>query len=88
MALAAEIELAALYCHPQNGSPPENPHLHGLAATKKPYPNRQLNSSRVYKQGNCSKTIQNDGHEAMVVKMSRLTKSISILLGCRVKKLD
>ncbi len=76
-----------LYCHLQNGSPPANPHRHGVTATTKPYPNRQLNSSGDHKQDHCSKTIQNDGHETMVVKMLRLTKSISILLGCRLKKL-
>jgi hypothetical protein len=31
--------------------------------------------------------IKNDGHETMVAKMLRLTKSISILLGCRLKKI-
>jgi hypothetical protein len=29
--------------------------------------------------------IQDDGRVAMVVKMSRLTKSILMLLGCRLK---
>ncbi len=69
-----------LYCHPQNGPPPANPQWHGVTATTKPYPNRQLN------QDHCSKTVQNDGHETMVVKKLRLTKSIPILLGCRLEK--
>jgi hypothetical protein len=90
MALSAEAELAALFiaaCIMVNGSPLANPHRHRVAATTKTYPNRQLNSSRGHKQDNCAKMIQNDGHETMVAKMSRLTKSISILLGCRLKEL-
>jgi hypothetical protein len=31
--------------------------------------------------------IQDDGHEAMVVKIMGLAKSISILLGCRLEEL-
>ncbi len=76
---------SALYCSLQNGSPPANPLRHGVAATMQPYANRQLNSSRSYTQNNCSKTIQNDGHEDMVATMSNFIKSVLLLLGCRFK---
>ncbi len=88
MASAAEAKLAALFIAAQkNGSPPTNPYRHEVAATTKPYPNRQLYSSRGHKQDHCTKMIQDDGHETMVAKMLGLTISILILLGCRLKEL-
>ncbi len=41
MASAAKSELAALFCHSErDDSPQANPHLYGVAPTKKLYPNR------------------------------------------------
>jgi hypothetical protein len=41
MASATKSELAALFCNcKRNDSPQANPHIYGLAPTKKPYPNR------------------------------------------------
>jgi hypothetical protein len=41
MASAAESELCSPFCNgKRNDSPQANPHLYGVAPTKKPYPNK------------------------------------------------
>ncbi len=70
MALAAEAKLAALFIATRKMVP----HLQTLTDMGWLQPQSPIqtdNSTSVggYKQDHCSKMIQNDGHEAMVVKM-------------------
>jgi hypothetical protein len=87
IALAAEAEFVALFMLPANRFPTGKPSDLGWLQPQSPIQIDNSTTVEVTNKTIVPRKIQNDGHEAMVVKMLRLTKSILILLGCRLEKL-
>jgi hypothetical protein len=88
MESAAKAELAALFIAARELVP----HLQTLIDMGWPQPCSPMQTDNLTAVGVTNKIIvpkqsKNDGHDTMLATMSRLTKSVSLLLGCRFKKL-